>query len=47
MKNLYNSIFFFKRANKLFEKLILLLSVRYAIACHAIRHKFTISHGVV
>jgi hypothetical protein len=36
MKNLCNSAFFLKLAKYLLEKIVLLLSVQYAIACHAI-----------
>jgi hypothetical protein len=36
MKNFYNSKIKKKKANNLLEKLVWLLSVRYAVACHAI-----------
>jgi hypothetical protein len=36
MMNLYNSKSFKKLANSLLRKLVLLLSVQYAVACHAI-----------
>jgi hypothetical protein len=43
MKNLYNSTF--KKAKNLLENIVLLLSVYYAIACHAIT--VTVLCGVV
>jgi hypothetical protein len=45
MKNLCNSNK--KIAKILLEKLVLLLTVQYVVACHAITVTITISHGAV